>query len=207
MLFCQQRQKQVVTSGRLGAEVQTWMISRNNLIVRDLVITLSINDPPFPCRPDLLFQTPLPITCPHPLSLIDTSCLMSRLFLFAILCLALTAESKRIKFKDCGQKEVQWVDVEPCSKEPCTFKKNTIVHVSSQVNSRTSVAGGTLKATVLLGDVEVEYPGIEPDICKLVSCPIKSGDSFNVKMDIEVADYFPAVSALPVIPHLSQMMR
>lgn len=125
---------------------------------------------------------------------------MSRLCVFLILGLTLAVESKRIQFKDCGQKEVQWVDVDPCSKEPCTFKKNSIVHVSSQVKSNKAFAGGTLKATVLVGDVEVEYPGIEPDVCKLVSCPIKSGDTFNVKMDVEVADYFPTVSALPLIP-------
>lgn len=119
---------------------------------------------------------------------------MTHLLIFAFLCLALGAQSRHIKFEDCGQKEVLWVDVDPCKKEPCMFKKNSVVHVTSKVTSRKAVASGTLKATVLLGDVEVEYPGIEPDICKLVSCPIKAGDTLVVNMDVEVADYFPSVS-------------
>ena len=115
-------------------------------------------------------------------------------FTLLVLCLAVASESKIIQFKDCGQKEIQSVDVDPCDVEPCFFKKNSIVHVLSKVVSSKDISAGTLKVTVLLGDVEVEYPGIEPDICKLVTCPIKKGDKFDVHIDIEVADYFPAVS-------------
>lgn len=122
---------------------------------------------------------------------------MSTVKLFVlVLCLTVACESRKIEFKDCGQNEVKSVDVDPCDAEPCHFKKKSIVHVSSDVVSSKDVASGTLKVTVLLGDVEVEYPGIEPDICKLTSCPIKKGDPFTVKMDVEVASYFPAVSIL-----------
>ena len=112
-----------------------------------------------------------------------------------LLSLALAGDARRIQYKDCGSGEIQWVDVDPCDKEPCMFKKNTIVHVSAEVLAKKDVSSATLKATVLLGDVEVEYPGIEPDVCKIVKCPIKSGDRFTVNMDVEVADYFPAVSS------------
>lgn len=122
---------------------------------------------------------------------------MSAKIIVALSLLALVAvqsECRKIKFNDCGAGEIQSVDVDPCDKEPCMFKKNSIVHVVSDVIAKKNVAGGELKVTVLLGDVEVEYPGIESDICKLVSCPIKEGDKLNVALDIEVADYFPAVS-------------
>lgn len=117
-----------------------------------------------------------------------------KLVVLVVSCLVLGSEGKKIQFKDCGNKEVKSVDVNPCEVEPCMFKKNSIVHVEAAGTATKAAAGGTLKVTVLLGDVEVEYPGIEPDICKLVTCPIKKGDNFTVKLDIEVADYFPAVS-------------
>lgn len=51
--------------------------------------------------------------------------------------------------------------------------------------------GGSLKVTVELGGVEVEYPGIEPDICKIVSCPIKKGEKYQIVYKLTAEDYFP----------------
>lgn len=117
-----------------------------------------------------------------------------------VACLALASECRKIQFNDCGNGEIESVDVNPCDAEPCLFKKNTIVHVEAAGHATKDVAAGSLKVTVLLGDVEVEYPGIESDICKLVSCPIKKGDHYTVKLDIEVADYFPSVSSQNTCP-------
>lgn len=56
--------------------------------------------------------------------------------------------------------------------------------------------GGTLKVTVELAGIEVEYPGIEPNVCKIegVDCPIVKGKHYELKYTLEAKSYFPAVS-------------
>lgn len=67
-----------------------------------------------------------------------------------LLTLALTAavSGRLIKFDDCGNGEVKSVDVDPCEKEPCQFKKGqevtmTAVAVASKyfLNTPTVVSG------------------------------------------------------------------
>lgn len=50
------------------------------------------------------------------------------LFTLALVCVAW---AKQIKFDDCGNGEVQSVDVTPCETEPCKFKKGQEVTMTA----------------------------------------------------------------------------
>lgn len=117
------------------------------------------------------------------------------LFSVLFLCLTFTVNGRKIKFTDCGPKNVKWIDVDPCSEEPCRFEKNTTVTATSNGIVPVDAKGGTLLATVLLEGIEVEYPGIESDVCKLLKCPLVKGEPFELAMKIPVADFFPSVSS------------
>lgn len=108
-----------------------------------------------------------------------------------------TTSCRKIAFTDCGNGEVHSVDIEPCDKEPCLFKKGTTVTVIAEGTASKGAEGGEVLVTVDLGGVEVPYPGIEPDICKYVQCPVKQGNDYRIVYKLLVEDYFPEVSRSP----------
>jgi len=115
-----------------------------------------------------------------------------KLFIVLLSLAVASVSCKVIQFENCGDTtSVKTVDVVPCDVEPCTFKKGTVATMTASGVFPADAPSGTLKVTVDLGGVEVEYPGIEPDICKKVTCPVKKGQEFSIKYDIHVEDYFP----------------
>ena len=119
------------------------------------------------------------------------------LIILSCALLLVPVDSRRIKFKDCGSSaEVKEIDVDPCPSEPCKFKKNSIVTAVTKGKFGKDAEGGSLKATVDLGGIEVEYPGIESDVCKIVECPMRKGNDFELKINIHVEDYFPSVDTV-----------
>lgn len=51
--------------------------------------------------------------------------------LLLTLALIVTVSGRKIKFDDCGNGEVRSVDVDPCEKEPCQFKKGQEVTMTA----------------------------------------------------------------------------
>ena len=51
--------------------------------------------------------------------------------LLLTLALIVTVSGRQIKFDDCGNGEVKSVDVDPCDKEPCQFKKGQQVTMTA----------------------------------------------------------------------------
>lgn len=47
------------------------------------------------------------------------------------LALVCVVSARQIKFDDCGNGEVQSVDVNPCESEPCKFKKGQEVTMTA----------------------------------------------------------------------------
>ena len=93
-----------------------------------------------------------------------------------------------------GNGEAQFVEVEGCTSEPCQFKKGSKVNVKAQIRANQDSNKGSLSVTVEIGGLEVEYPGIETDICKHVQCPIKKGQLYDITYVVETYDYLPSVS-------------
>lgn len=119
-----------------------------------------------------------------------------KLTIFAIVSLALVScnvFAKEIKFEECdGTKDiVQTVDVEPCTAEPCVFKKGEKVKLRATVKAKERVEAATLKVNIEMEGIEVEYPDIEPDVCKKVKCPVEAGSVVTAEYDIVAQDFFP----------------
>lgn len=121
----------------------------------------------------------------------------SKLILFTLSILFLSSTlAKEISFTDCGAGEIKKVTVEPCESEPCMFKKGEKVTITATGVSSKDSPSGQLKVTVNFGGVEVDYPGIDPDLCHKVDCPIKKGQKYTLTYELDVEDYFPDVSSL-----------
>lgn len=62
--------------------------------------------------------------------------------LLLTLALFCVVSARKIKFTDCGDGEVQSVDVTPCESEPCKFKKGTEITMTAvAVSSKFSFYG------------------------------------------------------------------
>lgn len=117
---------------------------------------------------------------------------MFSFFLFSFFLIE--AGAKTIRHTGCGGSRVLSIDVNPCETEPCMWKKREVAHMTAVVISSVDSKGGNLTVTVDLDGLEVEYPGIEPDICKKVQCPIRKGRIYNMTYDVYIEEFFPEVS-------------
>lgn len=52
---------------------------------------------------------------------------------------------------------------------------------------------GDVKVTVELGGLDVEYPGIDPNLCNFVKCPLESGKTYETKVDVVTSTVFPSM--------------
>lgn len=113
-----------------------------------------------------------------------------------VLSLLSSASGRKIKFTDCNHGEVKEIDVDPCNKEPCMFKKGQTATLTVKGIPSNSTDKGQLKLYVLVSDIPVEFPGIEPDICRHVKCPIIAGNEYTVVLKIKIEDYFPPMTSV-----------
>ncbi|KAI1278369.1 Mite group 2 allergen Pso o 2 [Halotydeus destructor] len=104
--------------------------------------------------------------------------------------------AKNISFTDCGKGEIQWVDVVPCEKEPCMFKKGTNVTLTASVIANQDTDTAKMDVTLDIFGAPVAYPGIDGNICNKVNCPIVKGKQYNATFYI-IADnsIFPTAKA------------
>lgn len=103
-----------------------------------------------------------------------------------------SVSSRNIRFTECGaQGTVQTVDVEPCKKEPCEFKKGQQVTIQASIVPKEKFENGKLNVVIDMEGIEVEYPGIETDLCKKIPCPIEKGKEVKATYKITAEDFFP----------------
>lgn len=119
--------------------------------------------------------------------------LLTITFTFVLILSSVLA--KKIQFEDCSDglnlADIEYVDVEPCTEEPCIFKKGTTAKMTAKLKSKADIADASIEVTVEMDEIEVPYPGIETDVCKKVPCPIKIGQEMPLEYEIEVEDFFP----------------
>ena len=44
--------------------------------------------------------------------------------------------------------------------------------------------------------MEIAYPGLEPDVCKVIKCPLEAGKKYDLKYELPVQDFFPSMSTV-----------
>jgi hypothetical protein len=74
------------------------------------------------------------------------------------------------------------------------FKKGETATLNVTGVPSRSTDRGQLKLYVMLQDTPVEFPGIEPDICKYMQCPVIAGKEYHVSLKMKIEDYFPTIT-------------
>ncbi|RWS23248.1 group 2 allergen Ale o 2-like protein, partial [Leptotrombidium deliense] len=128
--------------------------------------------------------------------------------LFATICFV---SCREIKYTDCGLKkrfliyilkycsfvgngEVKSVDVVPCSSDPCEFTKGEKVQMTAVIIANQNSNHANISVTVEVEGIPIKFPGIDPDGCKSVKCPLVEGQKYTFKTEIDVQSWMPAVS-------------
>ena len=116
------------------------------------------------------------------------------LLTLVFLLIASCTHGKNLTFTDCGNHEVQFVDVDPCDSDPCVFSKKQEVHGITGVISAKSAAAATITMKIKVFGQEVSVPGLDPDVCKITQCPITAGKQFTIETKMKVPGFAPSVS-------------
>lgn len=111
----------------------------------------------------------------------------------ASLAIVAISSAKDIQFEECSGKTgvVTSVNVEPCTEEPCKFKKGQQVKMSATIKPKETIDNAQLTVVIDMEGIEVEYPDIESDLCKTIKCPLNAGETATATYEITAEDFFP----------------
>ncbi|OQR72593.1 mite group 2 allergen Tyr p 2-like [Tropilaelaps mercedesae] len=110
--------------------------------------------------------------------------------LSVIVFLAISAFGQQVvvpkKCAETGGGILKKLVVSPCTAEPCVMKKGrnatlTFEYIADQ-NSTTAVIDARVKAF----GMKVPVPGIDTDLCKIISCPVKEGATYTAQITVPV---------------------
>ncbi|KAI1278709.1 Mite group 2 allergen Lep d 2 [Halotydeus destructor] len=102
---------------------------------------------------------------------------------------------KKVGFVDCGNGEGIGVAVSPCKAEPCIFKKGTTATNTIRFRVNQDTATATVAVSVNFKGIDMWYDGIETDICKVTSCPLRKGEIRTATWDIPAHFWLPPILA------------
>ncbi|XP_015788091.1 mite group 2 allergen Lep d 2 [Tetranychus urticae] len=104
-------------------------------------------------------------------------------------------QARNISFTNCSPTgKINWVTVDPCDAEPCTFQPGELVTVEGELVSETGSAGPTLIVEVKVVGVWVTYPGLDSDACKYLTCPLKANVVTPFKISLTTLAWLPPMS-------------
>ena len=105
------------------------------------------------------------------------------------------AVGKTIDYNLCakGYADISSVDISPCPKEPCVFKKGTTVNTTVTFTPKKQINHGTLEIFGAIGAFKIKLPVDQPDICKQhnLKCPLEAGKEAKFFLSLLVKSYFP----------------
>ncbi|PAA85750.1 hypothetical protein BOX15_Mlig024849g1 [Macrostomum lignano] len=115
-------------------------------------------------------------------------------------CTFCLAVSDKVKFKDCGSTagKIVSVDINPCPKMPCEFKRGT--KVGASITFQSSEASTAVKSVVhgILGGIPVPFPLPDSNACNTMSpkCPLATGSQYVYTNQLEVLQSYPSLAVL-----------
>ncbi|XP_074604351.1 mite group 2 allergen-like Ixo r 2 [Brevipalpus obovatus] len=113
----------------------------------------------------------------------------SKVLLFAVLGFVATgvSDSKKISFKNCGGSgTINYVDVDPCDKEPCQMKEGVTYTIEGSFKPTSGADEPFLQVEVKVLGFWVKYPGIDTNPCNsYMKCPVNAGEDNVFKMKID----------------------
>ncbi|BFZ07134.1 hypothetical protein BsWGS_10173 [Bradybaena similaris] len=123
---------------------------------------------------------------------------MSCLLMVTVLCCAfIYGLAHKVPLVDCGSKlaTVHGVDVDPCPKLPCEFKKNTSVILTITFTPNRTIDNATVEfAGSLFWNLFIPYTLQDSNACHRIQCPIKFGVPVTYTTKLPVYDKMPEVS-------------
>ncbi|RWS20870.1 Der f 2 allergen-like protein [Leptotrombidium deliense] len=112
-----------------------------------------------------------------------------KLLILCVLAFCGITFAKLVSKTDCGKGEVQSLDIDPCTTDPCNLKAGqtvtfTLVFISNQ-NSTTAVLGGSASVKVPPFNYVMTLMNFPPtSLCDSISCPIVSGITYTATYTI-----------------------
>jgi hypothetical protein len=121
---------------------------------------------------------------------------MRHLFAALLLLIASCAQvdAMNLTFTDCGQGEVQSVDVEPCDSDPCSLSKRVEVHGKTTVITTKNAPSASIAMKIRIFGQDLPVPGLDKDVCKITQCPIVAGKPFTIDTRLKIPGIAPSVS-------------
>lgn len=122
--------------------------------------------------------------------------LRSLLTIVIIYLITINVNCKKVTFEDCGKGQVKSLDITPCENEPCPFVPGEQKNVTVQFEAIGDeiVESSDNKMIVDFVSIDIEYPGVDDDICEKLICPLIPGKLYNYTFQVEVKEYLPSLA-------------
>ncbi|KXJ25134.1 Protein NPC2-like [Exaiptasia diaphana] len=119
-----------------------------------------------------------------------------RLALVVIIATVTSIQAMKLKFTDCGSKvgKLVSVDVDQCtSDDPCSLKRGTNVTSTATMIPLEEVTQATIYMHATVSGITIPIDIPNPNACSGhgLSCPLKSGETVELSMVLEVEAKFP----------------
>nr|KAI8740539.1 epididymal secretory protein E1-like [Biomphalaria glabrata] len=103
-----------------------------------------------------------------------------------------------VDVKDCGSILASniTVDITPCPRLPCPFKKNNFANISISFTAESPIRMATSSVYGIIAGIPVPFPLPDDNACQFMSCPIQKGDKVVYKNGILVDAMFPKISLI-----------
>ncbi|XP_065307491.1 mite group 2 allergen-like Ixo r 2 [Dermacentor albipictus] len=96
-------------------------------------------------------------------------------------------------YEDCGSTaEIISLQVEPCDSDPCVMKRGTAARIYFEMISDQDSDTAKLEATTKVFGITLPVPGIETNMCNVVNCPIKKGNTYKGVFTAPIPSFAPA---------------
>ncbi|XP_053204369.1 mite group 2 allergen-like Ixo r 2 [Panonychus citri] len=102
------------------------------------------------------------------------------------------ATGKNITFTNCVDTgKINWVTVDPCESEPCTFQPAMDVTVQGELVSVSTSTAPKLEVQVNVLGFWTTYPDLDSDGCKYLTCPLTAEKATAFKIVLTTLDWLP----------------
>ncbi|XP_015792018.1 NPC intracellular cholesterol transporter 2-like [Tetranychus urticae] len=105
------------------------------------------------------------------------------------------AQARNVSLNNCSTAptgKINWITIDPCHAEPCTFQSGGLVTVEGELVSATGSDDPKLLVQTELLGVMVPYPGLSSDACKYLTCPLKANVITPFKISLDTTNWLPA---------------
>ncbi|CAG5121903.1 unnamed protein product [Candidula unifasciata] len=107
-----------------------------------------------------------------------------------------TGLANKIPVADCGSSfaTIHSIDVEPCPKTPCEFKRNSFISLTITFTPNITIDNVTAEAAGSFFNTFINYNLDDTDACHAMKCPSKPGELVTYRTKIPVYPTWPEIT-------------